>query len=321
MTSSSYIAVAEEDIAAHVRKTTSSIHLSSVWWLDPLAATLGFVVAIYVYTFYEIQSGKSTFSSFYDFLLGNDNTCGNISRGAGKQTKKIHHPAPSYFLLKSLFAYWAGIILWIHVVPPPAPALPIGMPDSLFATAVLFVEVVSGILLYDFYFYFIHYFLHHCKDLAYLVRHEEHHSSKTQHNVVEARHVLQHSFLDGLLQVFVNIAVQRHTPWGSVKSRIARVLHNMIVTWMLTESHSSSDYPNVFRRFSICKGVKEHRRHHLMLFHHYHHHHRSRRTDKKEDDTTWDHDRYQQFFGYLDDWRVADRLEKVCIFPKFHRNS
>lgn len=89
----------------------------------------------------------------------------------------------------------------------------------------------------------------------------------------------RHSILDGSMQVVVNIAVQRHTPWGSIKSRTARACHNLIVTWMLTESHTSTDKLNIFRRF--CKGVREHRQHHLG-----------------------GSARYQQFFGYLDDVRL-----------------
>ena len=36
-------------------------------------------------------------------------------------------------------------------------------------------------------------------------------------------------------QVLVNVLVQRHCVWGSPKSRLARWIHNMIVTFLLTE--------------------------------------------------------------------------------------
>merc|ERR1712038_3232 len=100
--------------------------------------------------------------------------------------------------------------------------------------------------------------MHECKFLSTIFQHHEHHKATKN---LEARHVLRHSLMDGTFQVLVNIAVQRHTPWGYVKSRLARALHNIIVTAMLTESHSASSYPNLFRWW--CVGVRDHRKHHL----------------------------------------------------------
>ena len=66
--------------------------------------------------------------------------------------------------------------------------------------------------------------------------------------------------LQGTLQVVVNILVQRTTPWGSVKSRLARWLHNILIIEMLVESHTSSEWPQLARR--LCAGVAGHRQHH-----------------------------------------------------------
>lgn len=84
------------------------------------------------------------------------------------------------------------------------------------------------------------------------------------------------------MQVLVNIAVQRYNLWGSIKSRTARALHNLILTWMLTESHTFASNLNIFRKY--FKGVREHRHHHL-----------SRVSQRRL--------RYQQLFSYLDDAR------------------
>jgi len=76
--------------------------------------------------------------------------------------------------------------------------------------------------------------------------------------------------------VLVNITVQRRTPWGSAKTRLARWLHNLIVPGLLTESHSTGPL-RIARRLSIFGGVRDH---------HLHHRHRGAP--------------YQQFFTYLD---------------------
>ena len=235
------------------------------WWFDPLTATLGFLISIFVYSFHEIQTGNSSYKTWHQFLW---------SKGSGQDQR--------HSLQLSLAAYWIGVVIWVQVVPKPALVIPSGLPDSIASLAILAAEVVSGIVLYDAYFFILHWAMHECKATSFL-SHKEHHRERKK---LEARHVLRHSLLDGSLQVLVNITVQRHTPWGSVKSRLARALHNIIVTWMLTESHTSCPYPNVFRTF--CIGVREHRRHHLC----------------DGDDLYGRFHRYQQFFGYLDDLRA-----------------
>lgn len=239
------------------------------WWFDPLLATVGFTIPIHVYTYKEIQTGSSVYKNHIDVFA---------SKGVGDDQR--------HSLTLSLVAYWVGIIIWVRVVPKPADALPLGIPHSFSSLAILMVEVVSGIILYDAYFFFVHWAMHECKALHYLSQHEEHHRQK----ILEARHVLRHSLADGSLQVIVNIIVQRFNPWGSVKSRLARALHNVIVTWMLTESHTSSPQPNVFRKYFV--GVRNHRSHHLS-------------GNRKHT--------YQQFFGYLDEIRLFVNARCVDI--------
>eukprot|EP00658_Telonema_sp_P-2_P032373 TRINITY_DN23990_c0_g1_i5.p1 TRINITY_DN23990_c0_g1~~TRINITY_DN23990_c0_g1_i5.p1 ORF type:complete len:183 (+),score=41.23 TRINITY_DN23990_c0_g1_i5:45-551(+) len=157
------------------------------------------------------------------------------------------------------------------VVPPPAAQLPDGIPTSLLQVGEVVVELLVGIVLYDFIFFLIHWGMHARGAAA----HKRHHSM----GELRARDVLEHSAVDGALQVLVNIMVQRHSLWGP-KSRLARALHNIVVTWMLTESHTCAPTFYVWRRW--LEGVRRHRAHHLQGAQY-----------------------YQQFFGYLDNARAT----------------
>lgn len=164
--------------------------------------------------------------------------------------------------------YLIGVTAWVCFIPTPG-EIPDGIPHDASGVAYLVLELVSGILLYDFLFFFVHWLLHSTSASV----HKRHHCTSE----LRARDVLEHSAVDGGLQVLVNIIVQRRVGlFLCAKSRVARCLHNVIVTCMLTESHTSAPSPNVFRRW--CQGVRRHREHHLK-----------------------NGPYYQQFFGYLDD--------------------
>ena len=158
-----------------------------------------------------------------------------------------------------------------------------------------------GIILYDAIFFFLHWGMHEIPLLRYW--HRRHHQCTP---LVEARDVLRHGLVDGALQVLVNILVQRHTPWGAVKTRLARGLHNIVVIWMLTESHTASPYPNIWRKYFV--GVREHCLHH------------SPPRDGKKCVDTEKRVRYQQFFGYLDGMRFALGTWQAQIY-KMDRNK
>jgi len=233
------------------------------WRFDPLTATIGFWIPITLYTYYEVKDGKSSYSNLGQFFYASSDAATN-DHGA----------------VMSLIAYWIGVGLFVQVVPKPGgehSEIPYGLPNSLESFGFLVAEVTTGIILYDAIFFFVHWSMHECKALRFL-SHKEHHRKK----FVEARHVLTHSLFDGSMQVLVNICVQRYTFWGSTKTRTARALHNLILTWMLTESHTCTSSLNIFRKWA--RGVREHRQHHLGHISH----------DKL---------RYQQLFSYLDDAR------------------
>jgi sterol desaturase/sphingolipid hydroxylase (fatty acid hydroxylase superfamily) len=229
------------------------------WWFEPLLAVACFGVFVNLYWYHERIRGLSCTSNFSDTL--------RFELGP---------------LFSSALAYLAGIFLWKMVVPPAAPFIPDGIPHSLGDACYLLAELISGIILYDAIFFFIHWAMHEIPFLRSL--HHRHHARPD--GTVESRDTLRHSLVDGGLQVYINILVQRKSPWGMVKSRLARGLHNVIVIWMLAESHSASPYPNIWRRWFV--GVREHRLHHLGTSGRYGRHHR-----------------HQQFFGYLDDLRAV----------------
>ena len=228
------------------------------WWIEPLVASLSFAIWIHVYWFEERKRGLSRNNRLIE-------TVGITSFGD---------------LYNSFAAYWIGIF-FIKTLSQKTD-IPDGVPKDFFGVMYLLCEVVTGIFMYDAVFFFVHWLMHEVQWLRSF--HLRHHDAPQ--NILEARDVLRHSLIDGTLQVLCNIIVQKRTSWGAVKSRLARILHNLFVTWMLTESHTSSPVPNVFRNW--CVGVREHRLHHMWA------------PNKKQVRFR----RHQQFFGYLDDIRA-----------------
>jgi sterol desaturase/sphingolipid hydroxylase (fatty acid hydroxylase superfamily) len=92
--------------------------------------------------------------------------------------------------------------------------------------------------------------------------------------------VIHHSFIDGSFQVLTNVIVLRTLGLHP----LTRALHNVAVTYMLTETHSGYDMPWMLHNVlphSILGGSPAHEEHHRGGIHH-----------------------YQQFFLYLD-WLVG----------------
>mmetsp|Transcript_51482 Transcript_51482/g.95234 ORF Transcript_51482/g.95234 Transcript_51482/m.95234 type:complete len:254 (+) Transcript_51482:105-866(+) len=229
---------------------------ASIWWLDPFIATASFATFINFFSFLEERHVKRPSGAEHSGLL----------YWLGLRPLSVVTPVAG-------LAYWLGVYLWVCLVPPPAASS--GCDFSLSTMGRILVELVFGLLAYDALFFTIH-VLEHRGPAAF--RHSAHHM---MHHAagkdVRAMHVLQHSLLDGTLQVLVNIAVQRNGPFGP-KLKVTRWFHNVIVTYLLTESHAripklplSSRFPKLF------SGVLHHK-----------HHHGSGGAP------------YQQFFGYLD---------------------
>ena len=236
------------------------------WWFDPLVATVSFAVFINWYWYHERRLGLSSV-----------------------QKLSFHTLDASSQPVKATIGYWIGVYLWRLFIPAAGNnQLPDGIPFSMHDVLYLVMEVVAGLVLYDAIFFFIHMAMHQIPWLRKF--HWDHHDISK--GTLESRDVLRHSIVDAVLQVWVNIMVQRHTPWGAVKSRLARAVHNVLVIWFLVESHAAAPVPYIWRRWLV--GVREHRKHHLgtTIKHH------------KDDVVVCIHStnhRYQQFFGYLDD--------------------
>jgi sterol desaturase/sphingolipid hydroxylase (fatty acid hydroxylase superfamily) len=233
------------------------------WWLEPLVATLSFTISIHVYWYEERRRGLSRNNVLFETL--------SLSSMGD--------------LYNSLVAYWVGnyFLKTIASTINQNLALADGIPEGLSGYCTLICEVLFGILMYDGIFFVFHLFLHEVSWMK--AWHKKHHDAPS--STLEARDVLRHSILDGSLQVVCNILVQQYNPWGVRKSRLARLVHNIIVPWMLTESHSAASSPWIWRRWFV--GVREHRLHHFG------------RTKHKDYDQF---QRCQQFFGYLDGIRA-----------------
>jgi sterol desaturase/sphingolipid hydroxylase (fatty acid hydroxylase superfamily) len=179
--------------------------------------------------------------------------------------------------------YWAGIALWVSVVPQPTGVVG-GCPESITdagAWVRVVAELVSGIVAYDAIFFIIHLSMHAFPFLHSSTSHAQHHVSPCDETVYRT---VNHSLLDGTLQVLTNIFVQRRSPvnylcptlFGDAKTRLARWLHNIVVVELLVESHARASHP--LRLSRLCfDGVSKH-----------YLHHRSGGPP------------FQQFFGYLD---------------------
>jgi sterol desaturase/sphingolipid hydroxylase (fatty acid hydroxylase superfamily) len=164
-------------------------------------------------------------------------------------------------------------------------------------------EVLTGIVLYDLAFYPLHYAMHNLPFKPLRAIHGYHHRKGHTLNALET---VQHSYADGFLQVVVNILVQQVSffPGAGDKHPLSRILHNIIVTYLLTESHSGyRDLPFMTHRLwpEVFGGAERHEAHH----------HNGKVC-------------YHQYFKYIDDafgWsgRPADaRLERSPQLPDTH---
>lgn len=169
-----------------------------------------------------------------------------------------------------LLLYLLSIHAFHAIFPKPA------LDEETPSTVRVFIELASGIIAYDFIFFWIHLAMHTFPSISHIHMHYVHHAQ----TMLTASEVQHHSAVDATLQVLVNIAVQNITlPYFGKKHLLSKLLHNICVTYMLTEIHAGYDgfwsLHNIFPWF--YGGAKCHEKHHDS-----------------------GHTNYQQFFLYLD---------------------
>ncbi|KAJ1618571.1 hypothetical protein T492DRAFT_1091589 [Pavlovales sp. CCMP2436] len=131
----------------------------------------------------------------------------------------------------------------LHVAPPSARRLG--------------VEVACGILAYDVLEFCMHLLVHRCQRVANI--HSVHHAQAR----LNAFAVLSHSPLDAFQQVALNVLVQNLSPWPT-KHSLSRFVHNLLITYMLTEIHAGYDGPWCMHRVWpwLFGGAARHEVHH-----------------------------------------------------------
>ena len=171
-----------------------------------------------------------------------------------------------------LVAY-VGSIKLFHCVVTKAP-LPMAPPTALR----VLLELVTGVYLYDALFAPIHASMHRRGSPSWWRRlHRTHHEARPSERRGKALvplETVQHSYADGALQVACNVLVQRAPSviWvgsGFVlapKHPLSRVLHNLVVTYLLAEAHSGYDLPWMTHRAwpRVFGGAKAHDAHHVQ---------------------------------------------------------
>ena len=179
----------------------------------------------------------------------------------------------------------------------------------------IFIEVFYSIFMYDFIFYFIHRFMHgttHIRLIRECFQHHVHHelvqisSNKMQSDGhgggMIASQVQHHSVVDAFLQVATNILVQNmSTPWYGRRHSLSRLVHNIVITYMLTEIHAGYDgwwsMHNIFPINILIGGAKNHELHHK-----------------------YGNGCYQQFFKYLD-WIFGSLLDSDCNVTNIRKDE
>jgi cholesterol 25-hydroxylase len=142
-------------------------------------------------------------------------------------------------------------------------------------TVTLLGTVLLTIVLYDLAFYPIHWYLHNGPQVIRDLHNRHHDTNRT----LISTDVLRHGLIDGTAQVVVNVIVLNITR----AHPLARALHDIVLTFLLTEAHSGFDFPWSLHRIvpkNLYGGSAKHFKHHCGA----------------------NNKNYQQLFSYLDVW-------------------
>lgn len=122
----------------------------------------------------------------------------------------------------------------------------------------LVLQIFCSLCLYDVFFYAGHR-LFHTSPLLYQSVHAKHHYTKGH---VKACDSFRHTFIDGTWNVLCSVFSLR-----IVRSHpLARALHNVIATAIITEIHSGYDWPLSLSKatFGFFQSAREHQKHHKI---------------------------------------------------------
>jgi len=233
--------------------------------IEALVAAIAFVV--WISGFFLIN--EIPFMKRYRMVVREESHPSGTHCMSDKTKHRVWSSFPVYVL--SIFA--------LHLVRS-APKVQQEAPSA----ARLLIELFLGIWAYDFIFYWLHLAMHRFPHRWH--KHEIHHELKVHPvcgtNFLSAELVVNQSLEDGTMQVLVNMLVQNMPLyWGLPKHKLSRLLHNILVTYLLSEAHSGLDLPWSMHRLCprLLGGAYRHE---------YHHHRR---------DCC-----FHQFFCYLDDF-------------------
>ena len=197
--------------------------------------------------------------------------------------------------LASIYIYHT----WYHTKPLHLTRLPQDHLYEHLGLTRLSIEVCTGIFMYDIIFWCVHVVMHRSPTVFALV-HQQHHT----HKHLTPGSTVSHTLVDGAVQVLVNIMVQQYSPYG-YKHSLSRLVHNVVVTYMLVEIHSELDAPwslhNLFGG-RVFGGALRHRYHHAYTLPHF-------------KGTKAVH--YHQFFRLLDDLAGYAVSDEECRAVKF----
>lgn len=217
------------------------------------------------------------FFSGLHLIIGEERT--RASRLDGKMpTRPFEWAKPQNFHLwfNPLASYLGSIWVYhqfLHEKPP--------LPEIAPTFGVFAGELLFGVFLYDMCFFPIHWLMHKSSWGPLRRVHGYHH--RTSSNALNSLETVQHSYVDGFLQVAVNIFVQQISPFGGFghKHVMSRLAHNVLVTYLLSEAHSGYDLNWMSHRIfpEFLGGAPRHEKHH-------------------HDGRVY----YQQYFKYLDDF-------------------
>ena len=213
-------------------------------------------------------------------------------------TKPFEWAVPENFHLwfNPLGSYLGSIWIYhqfLHEKPP--------LPELAPTFGVFAVELLFGVFLYDLCFFPIHWLMHKSSWGQMRKVHGYHH--RLSSHTLNSLETVQHSYIDGFLQVFVNILVQQITPFGVIgeKHVMSRLAHNVLVTYLLSEAHSGYDLPWMSHWLfpEFLGGAPRHEKHH-------------------HDGRVY----YQQYFKYLDDFfGFTEKSLRIGDWRKTNNNN